>query len=330
MTQTKDPRGSDGGYATVGKPLPRLDGPEKALGTAVFGDDVSLPGELVGRILRSPLPHARIVSIDVEAARSLPGVHAVLTGGDIPDVRYGTIIKDRRALALEKVRHVGDPVALVAAEDDETAEDALGLIRVEFEELPALFDPVETMAEEKVLIHEEFAQYEGPKIYERRANICTVKTDVVGDPDAAWERAEIIIEGEFYTHGVQAGYIEPHAALASADRTGNVTSWTTTRWSYACRDQTARVMGLPLKKVNIIPTAVGGGFGAKMPVLIEPLAALLAAAAGRPVKILLSREEDTEGSTPRHPTVTRSRLGADREGNLLVREIGRASCRERV
>ena len=135
MAQTKDPRGSNGGYALVGKPLPRLDGPEKALGTAVFGDDVSLPGELVGRILRSPLPHARIVSIDVEAVRGLPGVHAVLTGGDIPDARYGAIIKDRRALALEKVRQVGDPVALVAAEDDETAEAALGLIRVEFEEL---------------------------------------------------------------------------------------------------------------------------------------------------------------------------------------------------
>ncbi len=321
MAQTKDPRGSNGGYALVGKPLPRLDGPEKALGTAVFGDDVSLPGELVGRILRSPLPHARIVSIDVEAVRGLPGVHAVLTGGDIPDARYGAIIKDRRALALEKVRQVGDPVALVAAEDDETAEAALGLIRVEFEELPALFDPIETAAEEKVLIHEEFSRYEGPKIFQRRGNICTVKTDVMGDPDAAWDRAEIVIEGEFDTHGVHAGYIEPHAALASVDRTGKVTVWTTTQGSFGCRDQTARVMGLPLHQVNIIPTAVGGGFGAKMPVLIEPLAALLAAAAGRPVKILLSREEDFEGSTPRLATVTRSRLGADREGNLLVREI---------
>lgn len=309
-------------FAVVGKPLPRLDGLEKALGTAVFGDDVSLPGaSLVGRVLRSPLAHARIVRVDVEAARKLPGVRAVLTGRDIPDVRYGDIVQDRRALALEKVRHVGDPVALVAAEDAEAAEAALALIRVEYEELPALLDPFQALSEERVLVHEDAAQYEAPRSFERRGNICACKVGELGDPDAAWERAEVVIEGEFVTHEVHAGYIEPHAALASVDRAGKVTIWTTTQGSYGCRKHTARVMGLPLSKVNVVPTVVGGGFGAKMPTLIEPLAALLARAAGRPVKITLSREEDFEGSTPRHATVTRSRLGADRKGNLLVKEI---------
>ena len=310
-----------GDYQTVGHSLARLDGSEKALGTAVFGDDVSLPGELIGRVLRSPVPHARIARIDVEAARKIPGVRAVVTGREIPDALYGPIIKDRRALAREKVRHVGDPVALVAAEDADAADAALAAISVEYEELPVLLDPLKALAEEEILVHEEISEYEGPPIYERRGNICTVRIDELGDPDGAWERAEIVIENEFVTHEVHAAYIEPHAALASVDRAGKVTIWTTTQGSYGCREQTARVMGLPPHRINIIPTVVGGGFGAKMPVLIEPLAALLAKAAGRPVKILYNREEDFEGSTPRHATIIRSKIGADDEGNLLVREV---------
>ena len=298
-----------------------MDGPGKALGTAVFGDDVFLPGTLVGRVLRSPLAHARILNIETEAAKKLPGVHAVLTGRDVPDVLYGDIVQDRRAVALDKVRHVGDPVALVAAEDAETAEAALGLIEVEYEELPALYDPVEAVSEENILVHEGSSGYEAPEAIERRGNICAWKMSEKGDPEAAWEKAEIVIEHEFVTHEVHAGYIEPHATVASVDSAGKITVWTSTQGSFGCRQQTARVTGLPLHKVNVIPTEVGGGFGAKMPVLIEPLAALLTQAAGRPVKITLSREEDFEGSTPRHATVTRSRLGADREGNLLVREV---------
>jgi CO/xanthine dehydrogenase Mo-binding subunit len=298
-----------------------LDGREKALGTAVFGDDVILPGTLVGRVLRSPWAHARIRSIDIEAARSLPGVHAVVTGRDIPNVLYGDIVKDRRAVALDKVRHVGDPVALLAAEDAATADAALALVRVEYEELPAFFDPLEALSDETNLIHEDISNYEAPNFLERGGNVCTSKVTEIGDPEGAWERAEIVIEGEFVTHGVHAAYIEPHAALASVDRAGKVTVWTTTQGSYGCRNHTARVMGLPLSQVNVIPTAVGGGFGAKMPTLVEPLAALLARVTGRPVKLTLSREEDFEGSTPRHATITRSRLGADREGNLLVREV---------
>ncbi|MFQ5912944.1 MAG: xanthine dehydrogenase family protein molybdopterin-binding subunit [Nitrospinota bacterium] len=308
-------------FTTVGKSLPRLDGPEKALGMAVFGDDVFLPGTLVGRVLRSPMAHARIVNIRVEAAKNLPGVHAVVTGRDIPDVHYGDVVKDRRAVALEKVRHVGDPVALVAAEDAETAEAALRLIQVDYQELATLTGPLEALREGAGLVHEDSCRYEAPGGIERRGNICAGKVSEMGDPDAAWEKAEVVIEGEFITPEVHAAYIEPHAALASVDPAGKVTVWTTTQGSYGCRKHTARVMGLPLSKVNVIPTAVGGGFGAKMPTLIEPLAALLARAAGRPVKLTLTREEDFEGSTPRHPTITRSRLGADREGNILVKEV---------
>ncbi len=314
-----DQKASD--QRTVGRPLARLDGSEKVLGTAVFADDVSLPGELVGRVLRSPLPHARIARIDLGAAWRTPGVRAILTGQDIPNALYGPIIKDRRALALDKVRHVGDPVALVAAEDAEAADIALAAIRVEYEELPALLNPLEALKEKSHLVHEEISEYEAPSIYKREGNICTVRIDELGSPGEAWKKAEIVLENEFITHEVHAAYIEPHATLASVDRTGKVTIWTTTQGSYGCRDQTAQVMGLPPHRVNVVPTVVGGGFGAKMPVLIEPLAALLAKAAGRPVKIVYSREEDFEGSTPRHATTIRSRIGADRKGNLLVREI---------
>ena len=170
-----DQKASD--QRTVGRPLARLDGSEKVLGTAVFADDVSLPGELVGRVLRSPLPHARIARIDLGAAWRTPGVRAILTGQDIPNALYGPIIKDRRALALDKVRHVGDPVALVAAEDAEAADIALAAIRVEYEELPALLNPLEALKEKSHLVHEEISEYEAPSIYKREGNICTVRID---------------------------------------------------------------------------------------------------------------------------------------------------------
>ena len=265
-------------YRVIGTPVVRPDGAEMISGQAVYGPDVSQPGMLWGKILRSPLPHAKIRSIDVEKARRLPGV-TVITAQDVPDRRYGYAIEDNRILAADKVRCVGEPVAAAAAPDEERALEALSLIDVDYEELPAVFDAAEAARDGAPLVHEEL----GPSrsVYLAMwepvpgTNIIHQATHQRGDVDAALARADHVFEDTFHASQIHHSYMEPHSALAAAQ--GNtVTVWTCSQEVFPLRTLLAALFAIPESRMRVICTKVGGGFGGKIDPRLEPVAVALA------------------------------------------------------
>ena len=241
-------------YVNIGKRLPRVDAVVKATGEAKYAADLSLPGMLHGKMLRSPFPHARILHIDTGRAERLPGVHAVVTGKETIGFRAGGISAqgDEPYLALDKVRFIGDALAAVAAIDEETAEEALELIRVDYEELPAVVDPLEAMKDDMPLIHDH-----APK------NI-SFKTDLsYGDVDKAFRESDYVRQDRFETAPIRHGFIEPHAALAACDHSGRVSFWGSKQSPYFTYRNLAKALDIPLSKVRVIQPYIGGGFGGK-------------------------------------------------------------------
>lgn len=305
----------------VGSSVPRIDAFEKVTGRAVFGPDVKLPGLLYGKVLRSPLPHARILSVDTSRAERLSGVKAVVTGKDLM-VRYGLVIQDQPPYAFDKVRYIGDPVAGVAAVDLDTAEEALELIQVDYEELPPVFDPLKAMEPGAPLVHEDLGSYWRVPIFFPQAgtNICNHFKIRKGQVEDGFRQADFITENTFTTPVVQHCHLEPHATIAKFEPSGQVTIWSSTQHPYSVRRETARFLGLPINRVRVIVTAVGGGFGGKVLLKLEPLCVALAMQVRdyRPVRIVLTREEEFFASVVRHPSIITIKAGARKDGTLTA------------
>ena len=296
----------------IGRRARKVDGLEKATGLARYTDDIQLPGMLHGKILRSPHPHARIVSIDTEAAAALPGVHGVITGQDMPTT-YGIIpwTPDEYPLCVDRVRFVGDGVAAVAAVDEDTANRALQLIKVEYEELPAFLTPQEAVdATEGPYIHE-------PRKTGHNGNITKIVKLDFGDVDEGLADSDVVVEGGYFFEGTTHAPIEPHCAIGQMEQNGKLTVWSATQVPHYLHRELARVLDVDPAQVRVIQPPVGGAFGGKSePFDLEFCVAKLAMITGRPVKILYTREEVFYAHRGRHPFFMTYRTGVDSEGKL--------------
>jgi 4-hydroxybenzoyl-CoA reductase subunit alpha len=297
-----------GDFQVVGKANRKVDGLAKATGEAVYTDDISLPGMLHAKTLRSPHPHARIVRIDASRALALPGVHAVITGADMP-TKYGVIpwTPDETALAVDKVRFVGDEVAAVAAVDEDTANAALELIEVEYELLPAIMDPRKALTRTDVTIHDS----------KKHNNVSKHVLLEFGKVDDALAAADVVIENDYSFHGTTHTAIEPHCAVAQYGADGRLTLWSSTQITHYVHRALARVLALDPARIRVIQPCLGGAFGGKSdPFSLEFCVAKLAMLTGRPVKMLWTREEVFYAHRGRHPMQMRYRTGAKRDGRI--------------
>lgn len=298
----------------VGKRLPLHDGVAKARGTAQFTDDIIFPGMLFGKILRSPLPHARIIHIDTTKARKMKGVKGVVTGQDIPDRLYGIVPKarDEYALAKGKVRYIGDDVAAVCAIDQEIAEEAITLIKVEYEELPAVYDPLDSIKEGAPVIHEGIKNNTSLSIRKE-----------FGDVEKAFAQSDHVFEDTFYSQAVNHAPLEPHAAVAQYDPLrGDFTVYSSTQIPYFLRRNLASTLMVPETKVRIIKPKVGGGFGQKIDMFAKDFcAAWFARETGKPVKFVYEREELFISTRQRHPMYITVRTGMKKDGTILAQQF---------
>jgi CO/xanthine dehydrogenase Mo-binding subunit len=272
-------------------------------------------------ILGSPHAHAKILSYDVSEAMAAPGVVAVLTGDDVPaDGRMGAFIKDEHAIAKGKVLYLGEPVAAIAAETLEQARAAVNLIRVEYEELPAILSPEAGLAPGAAILHPDVASY--VKVFDAgsEGNLCSRTELTEGDVDAVWSRCAVIVEGEFTTEAQAHVSIEPCGALAEVDAQGRVTLWSANQSVFRVQANVCESLKLPMSRLRSLSPRVGAGFGNKMEPHIQPLTVALALKTGRPVKCILTREEDFEIVRARHPFRIRMKTGADAEGRLIARD----------
>jgi xanthine dehydrogenase molybdenum-binding subunit len=305
----------------VGKRISKKDAPSKVTGEAVYIQDLALPGMLYGKILYSRYPHARIKSIDTSRAEKLPGVRAVLTGASVPFFKMG-IYKDNPPLKKDKVCSIRDEVAAVAAIDLETAEEALDLITVEYEELPGVFDPIEAMKEGAPLIHEEHV---GGK-EKKPTNILNMPWRLItGDVEAAKKEAAFVVQGSYETQWVTHCCMGTSGCIAQFDSSNNLTMYSNTQIPSLAQGhfiEALQAFGLKGRRVRIVQSVIGGGFGSKLDTYAyEYIAILLALKCRRPVKIVFTREEEFLATSPRQCTITRISHGCTKEGKLLFREM---------
>ena len=296
----------------------RPDGKEKVTGSGRYTADLSLTGQLHAKFRYADHTHAGIVSIDASRARALPGVLAVLTHEDVPDVLYGDLAKDRRLFARERVRFEGDIVAVVAALTPEIAAEAAAAIEVEYEPLPVVSDIEAALEKDAPLIHEDWESYEADEDLGRNGNVLGYSTIVKGDADAAMAKADVVVKGRYVTEASQGAPIEPRALLAQweGDR---VTVWSSTQVPYAARAGVADVLQIPQSHVRIVVPLLGGGFGSKCDFHYEGHVAALARATGRPVKLVFTREEEFIAPDHRREgMVIELETGARRDGTLVA------------
>jgi 4-hydroxybenzoyl-CoA reductase subunit alpha len=287
----------------------RVDGHAQVTGFAQFADDIVLPQMLHARLLRSPHPHAKIVSIDTRSAEAMDGVHAVITGKDMP-TKYGIIpwTRDEHALALDTVRYVGDAVAAVAACDELTARAACAAIEVTYDVLEPLFDPAEAAERTDVTLHK----------LKRPGNVTKRVALDFGDMDEAMSDAALVVQGEYFFQGTTHAPIEPHCAIGHMDGQGLLTVWSATQVPHYLHRDLARVLELPARRIRVIQPPVGGGFGGKSePFDLEFAVALLSMRSGRPVKLLYEREEVFLAHRGRHPTRIAAKMALDGDGRIL-------------
>ena len=293
---------------SIGRSVVRVDGIQKVTGKAIFAGDIYMPNMLFVSVLRSPLPCAQIVSIDCSEAKKLPGVKAVLTSKDIPGSnRYGVIVKDQQYLAEERVRFVSDPVAVVAAETKELADQALKKIHIDYRNLPAIFDPEEAMKPGAPQVHENGNILHHRKI--RKGNI-----------EDGFDKADIIIEKSFRSQTAEHAYLEPEAAIAYMDH-GQMVVQCCTQAPHYTRTEIAEMLRFPINKVRIIQATTGGAFGGKAELSVQPYAALCSYMTGQPVKYVFTREESIFSSTKRHAFNLYYKLGANKEGKLTAAQV---------
>jgi xanthine dehydrogenase molybdenum-binding subunit len=315
-------------YTVVGTRPIRHDGADKVTGRALYGADFQMAGLLYGHILRSPHAHARIRRIDTTKAEKLPGVKAVLTAADFPqapdrlvDLGEGdTPLSYARGnvLASGKALYRGHAVAAVAASSAHIAEEAAGLIEVDYEVLPCALTAPEAMREGAPIIHEDLKTKEFGESTGRVSNVAEHFRHVMGDIEAGFAEAEVVVEREFHTATVHQGYIEPHNATALWNTDGRILIWCSTQGSFVVRDVTACLLDVPVSRVRVTPMEIGGGFGGKIPIYLEPVAALLSKKTGHPVKILMSRKDVFEGTGPTPGSYIKVKIGARKDGHITA------------
>lgn len=314
----------------VGESVQYVDASERVTGGVEYVLNLEVPNMLCGKVLRSPFPHARIVSIDTREAEQLAGVVAVLTGAELRDnpevrARFGPVYRDQGILAIDKVRFVGDPVVAVAAVDKDAVDAALELIYVEYEELPAVLDLDAALAPDAPLVHETVMRREesfADIILRAKdgSNICNHFKLRKGSVEEGFALADHVFEDTFSNPANQHVTLEPHVCVAKVDRRKNVTVWSSTQTPYIVRAQVAEIFHVSQSQVRVVVPTLGGGYGAKTYPKIEPLTAVLAWKAGRPVKITLTRSEDFLSIT-KHAARIKLKTGVTRGGTIVAREI---------
>ena len=324
-------------YRVIGTRPVRPDGVDKVTGRAEYGADVAPAGVLFGRVKRSPHAHARIRRIDTSRALALDGVKAVVTHADFPTVEdavadIGETTSNFRwvldnVLASTKALYYGHAVAAVCATDLHIAEDALELIEVEYEVLPPALNVHDAMADGAPLLHEQLRTAEmlsrfvpGPDRSEHPSNVASHLRLERGNVDEGFAEADVIVEGEFETAMTHQGYIEPQNGTAFWNRDDDLTVWVSTQGPFSVREQLSKILRLPLSKVRVVPTEIGGGFGGTLPVYMEPVAAIMSRMTGRPVKMIMSRTEVFTSTGPTSATYVRAKIGAKRDGTLVAAE----------
>ncbi|UUO04954.1 xanthine dehydrogenase family protein molybdopterin-binding subunit [Blastopirellula sp. J2-11] len=319
---------SDKKYKVIGTRPIRHDGADKVTGRALYGADVQLPGALFGKVLRSPHAHARIKLIDTSIAEKIEGVYAIATGQDWPDLvdkvadlGEGAVqLKDlsENCLAVDKVLYKGHAIAAVAARDVHIAEEAIAAIRVDYELLPAVTSVLEAMKPDAPILHPGLKTETLGESNQEPTNIDRHVHFETGDIAAGFAAADVIVEKEFETATVHQGYIEPQVSTALWNEDGQLKIWTSTQGSFTARHQTAELLQLPISKVTVTPCEIGGGFGGKIAVYLEPVAAILSRKSGRAVKMTMQRDEVFEGTGPTPASYIRIKLGATKNGKLTA------------
>lgn len=308
-------------YRVIGSRPTRQDGYDRITGRAKYTADVNLPGTFYAKILRSPHAHANIKSIDTSKAQNLPGVRAIITSKDFGfsddemrnPIGYETFGPPKQAiLAYHKVYYVGHPVAAVAADDPNIAEEALSLIQIDYEVLPHVLTAWEGIKDDAPLLHDN--------LNDNSNNVATHIRYEKGDLQKGFGEADFIIEREFYTGTVHQGYIEPHVSTALWDKNGRIYLWTSTQGHFQARDVTAMTLGIPPSQVKITPSEIGGGFGGKLAIYLEPIVALLSKKTGHPVKSSMTRKEVMEATGPASGTFIKVKMGATKDGKLTAGE----------
>ncbi len=331
MSETLKRPGARQTLNVVGTRPIRPDGADKVTGRAAFGADLSMSGQLVGRILRSPHPHARILSIDTSKAAALPGVKAVITGADFPDLgaevlaggEAVTNLADMAAnvMARDKVLYDGHAVAAVAAISAEIAEEALRRIEVAYETLPHVIEVLEAMRPDAPVLHATLFTQGLEARPEQPSNISNRTRFMRGDFEAAYAAADVRMEGRYTTRAVHQGYIEPHACVAAWGSDGQCEVWGSSQGQFMVRTYCARVLGVPISNVHVTPAEIGGGFGGKTTVYLEPVALALSRASGHPVKMVMSRDEVFRATGPTSGGVIDVKLGASNDGKIVAARV---------
>ena len=316
-------------YAVIGKNPLRHDGTDKVTGRALYGADIRLPGMLYGAMLRSPHAHARILSIDTTRAEAYPGVRAVVTANDLPDVESkvadlgeGTIDlrhQSNNILAADKVLYFGHAIAAVAAINVHAAEESAALIEVEYEVLPPVMDVRKAMQADSPILLGDLRTDELGKKGDVPSNIAAHYQEQVGDVEKGFQDAAVIVEREFFTSMVHQGYIEPQNATAQYNPDGQLTIWCSTQGAFGVREQVAEILEIPVSKIRVIPMEIGGGFGGKVGVYLEPVVALLSRKSGyRPVKMTMSRSDVLAATGPTSGSYIKAKMGVNAEGRITA------------
>ena len=315
-------------YRVVGKRPVRPDGVDKVIGRAEYGADIKLPGLLQGKVLRSPHAHAKIISIDTSQAEAYPGVKAVITAKDLPiasltkedlgaDYQRLRFLSDH-VIASDKVLFKGHAVAVVAASNVHVAEEAVNLIKVEYEELPPVMTTREAMADGAPLLHDALFTNSLGETAQTPSNVASHTRYEKGDAEQGFAQADVVVEREFETASVHQGYIEPHNGTAVWSADGQLDIWCSTQGTFVVRATVGDVLRHPVSKIKVTPMEMGGGFGGKIPAYLEPLAALLSKKTGQPVKLLMTRTEVFESSGPASGSWMKVKMGATKDGQLTA------------
>ena len=309
-------------YQVIGQPVPRIDNTGKVTGEARYTADVLLPGTLWAKTLRSPHSHARIMRIDTSRAESVPGVRAVLTGNDVRGILYGRRYRDISILAQDRARFMGERVAAVAADSLEQAEHALDLIQVDYQELPAVFDPESALQEGAAIIHPDVATYKGlPKPLEQPTNRFAHDVFTRGDVDAGFAASDLIVENTFTVARVHQAFLEPHCCLVWIDEQERVQMWSPNKAPQGLRESMCNAFKIAPEKIRVNPVAIGGDFGGKGAPIDEPICYLLALRTGRPVKMIMEYREEFVAGAPRHAAVMRLKTGVNRDGRIVAHQM---------
>jgi CO/xanthine dehydrogenase Mo-binding subunit len=308
----------------IGARVWRVEGADKVSGQATYGADVHFPDTLWGKILRSPYPHARIKNIDTSRARKVAGVEAIVTGKDEPGHYQGKSIRDIPVLCWDKVRYIGDKVAAVAAESRDAAEEAVNLIDVEYEELPAVFDVLEAMQPGAPVLHDNAPAYDGAPadiMAPAGGNVVNKLTWGKGDIEEGFAQADLVLEHTFRVPIHHQGYLEPQSFLVKINDDGSVDAWASTKGPFGTRAQFAKAAGIPANQIRIHAVHVGADFGGKSGAGELPICYFLAKQARRPVKIVLSHSEELAAMNPDHNTVVKVKTGVKRDGRITARYL---------